>query len=53
MITENELVKSNDVVPELDCVLEKEDIVDPVPEEESVVCCALAPTAARHCSHIN
>jgi hypothetical protein len=50
---ENELVKANDVVAELDSVLELEDDVDGLPVEESVLCCALAPSAAKHCSHIN
>lgn len=53
MITENELVKANDVVSELDCVLELEEAVDSVPVEESVLCCALTPSAAKHCNHIN
>jgi hypothetical protein len=50
---ENELVKENDVVSELDAVLELDDAVDSAPVEDSVLCCALAPSAAKHCNHIN
>jgi hypothetical protein len=50
---ENELVKANDVVAELDSVLELEDEVDSVPVEEPVLCCALALSTAKHCNHIN
>jgi hypothetical protein len=53
VMMENELVKANDVVAELDSVLELEDEVDSVPVEEPVLCCALAPSAAKHCNHIN
>jgi hypothetical protein len=53
VMMENELVKAKDVVAELDAVLELEDDVDSVPVEESVLCCALAPSAAKHCNHIS
>jgi hypothetical protein len=49
---ENELVKENDFVSELDAVLELEDAVESVPVEDSVLCCALAPNATKHCNHI-
>jgi hypothetical protein len=53
VMMENELVKENDVVSELDAVLELEDDVDSSPVEDSVLCCALAPSAAKHCNQIN
>jgi hypothetical protein len=53
-IMENELVKEKDETSELDCVVELglEEAVDPVLEEESVLCCALTPSAIKHWSHI-
>lgn len=51
---ENELVKENDEASELDCVLELEleEVVDPVLEEDSVLCCAPTPNAIKQWSHI-
>ena len=48
-IMENELVKEKDEASELDCVLELElvEVVDPVLEEESVLCCAPTPNATK------
>jgi hypothetical protein len=53
VMMENELVKANDVVADLDSVLELEDDIDAIPVEESVLCCAIAPSAAKHCNHVN
>ena len=46
---ENKLVKEKDETSELDCVpeLELEEVVDPVLEEESVLCCAPTPNATK------
>lgn len=50
-MTENELVKENGVASELDWVLEDEEDVDRVLLDESVLCCALAISAVKQCSH--
>lgn len=51
---ENELVKEKDATSKLECVLELEleETVDPVPEVESVLCCAPTPIATKQWSHI-
>ena len=52
-MVENELVKVNPEASELDRVLEVEEADDSVPTDVSVVCCALAPSVANSCNHIN